>query len=869
MPKHFVKLAIDHGTTNSSIALMDRNGPRVICRDGEDSVMPSAVFYYASGEQRVGRSARLAMMTCNAEEGTGHTGYKPYLGQKMKYEFPAAGKTLTDIDLGAIVIRQLLLAYREKTQLPMPKACLITIPAKFDQAAADATRQAAKQAGLIFTPTLDEPIAAALAYGFTSHDDRANLLIFDIGGGTTDVSLVSIRDQQMRVPADGHCGDRDLGGIHFDHKLLDHFLPDLKRQYALDDFQQNSRKYGNAWGRLTLALEEAKIDLSTNAEAIVSIQELCKDDRGKTVDVNLSLSRDVYEQLIVTDVRKAVHLCRTLLDNNRMTPQDIDKVILVGGPSKTPLIRHMLSEAFGKEPDQSIDPMTAVVQGAVIYAATVEIPSELDEPPDGDSAPGQVRVTMQYEGSSKLSTCYVCGKVEGSIGDNEDLVIELRRNDSQWSSGALPVQPDGTFGMQVLLIESTKPTRSDFTTTVRDARGNVLAEVEEPQIWHPYPDPDFKPPLPYSLRIAEVSARAKVLLPRGKPLPARGEGVFTTTKPLDKGTAAEIRIPVMQGVTHLFGNEDPGVSCSAHIGTVVIQGSDDRLTRDLPEGSTIELTIHVSESREIHVVAYVPLLETDFEAAFHFEGLCVSEENLDKRIYSLQRMLRQLERLHQDTPLPEVQEKLAVLSELNVVPEIERERERAKVGERGALELAYRRVLELEGAMKVIEKLQQSTRYVSRLKRLESLATGTYGEILAGMKDEYRKHLQDARDGDLDWLDEAAIELEEKIRQPVYDVYVDVRCFPPQFRGTQDAIDTYREAETLVGEIAEIRGRGEWESKSQVDRAAHLHQQLTTLWPELAAWKQERGGSVWNDLYGLFRYVPSDVREAAGGVKLG
>jgi len=179
MPKNFVRLAIDHGTTNSSIAVMGRDGPQVVRHEGED-VMPSAVFYYAEGKERVGQTARNAIMTCRPDEGTGYTGYKTKLGQNITYDFPAAGKTLADIDLAKIVIRQLLFAYREGTGSPMPQACVMTIPAKFDQAASEATREAAKQAGLIFTPTLDEPIAAALAYGFTAEDDRANLLIYKL-----------------------------------------------------------------------------------------------------------------------------------------------------------------------------------------------------------------------------------------------------------------------------------------------------------------------------------------------------------------------------------------------------------------------------------------------------------------------------------------------------------------------------------------------------------------------------------------------------------------------------------------------------------------------------------------------------------------
>jgi molecular chaperone DnaK len=384
---------------------------------------------YNQGRELVGWPAYRAMMENHPEEGVGYTGYKLRIGQNDVYRFMSGKKTLTAPELGARVIRELLRAYQEdRGQDPadLPKACVITVPAIFDQSATDGTREAARLAGLRHYPLLQEPIAASLAYGFTASDDRGQWIVFDIGAGTLDISLVIVRKGQMIVPEEGHAGDDRLGGRKFDSELLDFVISELGKTYALDGFASNP-KFEQARNRLLLAVERAKIELSKREQAVVELDEPpCKDLRGKPVEVMVPVTRQQYEKLITPDIEKAVQVCQTLIARNRLKSTDISRIILVGGPSRTPYLQRTLTGRFQIPLECSIDPMTAVAQGAAIYSATAEVPEDVAPQilvPVPSS--GETSVQMEYQAYSKVPTYEVAGRISGPAVAQGDLTVRF------------------------------------------------------------------------------------------------------------------------------------------------------------------------------------------------------------------------------------------------------------------------------------------------------------------------------------------------------------------------------------------------------------------------------------------------------------
>ncbi|HEX4961291.1 MAG TPA: Hsp70 family protein [Thermoanaerobaculia bacterium] len=831
MSKRFISIGIDHGTTNSCIAVMDGDRPRVVRSFTGEDVMPSAVYIDKRGRRFIGQAALNAMRTrMRPEDGDGFSRYKLSIGQDRRYEFKASQQVMTAPELGAVVIGELLRCYREEMG-EQPKAAVITVPAKFEHSACDGTRTAARLAGLVEYPQIQEPIAAALAYGFTSKDERAHWMVFDLGGGTLDVSLVRVRGGQLTIPEEGHGGDPHLGGSKFDRELLAWVVGELQKRYALSSFTEQNPTYTNSWSSLHLACEEAKIQLSDKKEAIIEVVGvLCKDEQGKPVKVEVPIERAQYEKMIEADVERAVHSCQVLLEKNHLTPKDVDRLILVGGPTKTPYVRQALAERLGIELDASIDPMTAVAIGAALHAATVEIGDQAAERvvvPVSD--PNGVALKLQYESKSDIPTHCVIGHVEGPAVAQGGLTFEIRRSDGLWSSMPQPIDEAGDFSFDVLLIDEGKPKQSSFTTVIKDRSGRVLASLDEPQIWYPFPG--AAPRLANSLLIALKDNATDKLLPHGAELPVRKSGHYETTKLIRKGSREDIlRIPVLEGINDLLGEENSQADCNFHIGTLKILGSDERVTHDLPEGAELEVELYQDESRKISVRAYVPLLDADFEATLSSEPLAWDLKAVQWRFEDLKEELDRAEKLEVLRPNLEVAKALEVIDRLQVVAGLEKELERAQQGEPEARHRAFRRILELAGAIHRIRGWQQKARIE---KRLEDL-TGVAGPSETKDLESIRKQFQDAG-GDskkLGEVEQALDDMDRHLRRkPYFDLLIDLWALGG-LRVSPYQHELFNRADALIKKI-DAKGGKEVLTEADIAELIALHEKLVQAHSDL------------------------------------
>ena len=517
MNRNTIDFGIDLGTTNSEVAVIEGNDVHVFKNNENTENTASAVYIDRRGRLFVGRKAK-----DRAEEDPDNVRieFKRDMGLAQNYEFAASGRRLTPEECSAEVLKSLRADVQQRTGEEV-RTAVITVPAMFELPACDATRRAAQMAGIEHAPLLQEPVAAAIAYGFNTDADNVFWMVYDLGGGTFDASLVSVRDGRISV-AD-HDGENHLGGKDLDWLLLeDLVLPKLREQYGLHDLQRGNSRYRTALAKLKAAAEKTKIELSRRPSAVLEVLELCDDARGHPVDVDIEITQAEYTRAITPAIERSLIICRRVIEHNHLNADAIEKLILVGGPTLTPVLRDILYQGLGIKLDTSIDPITAVAHGAAIFAGAQPMPKS--QTASRPVLPDTFTIQLTYEPITPDSEPFIGGAIEGI--DLPDCRIEMIRADGGWRSGSIPVKGNGSFEAELHLQERRPNT---FQIDLRDLQGTKLnTEPEAFNITHGLGIDN--PPLPRSLGVALANNKVQVYLAKNIQLPARGRAVHRTAR---------------------------------------------------------------------------------------------------------------------------------------------------------------------------------------------------------------------------------------------------------------------------------------------------------------------------------------------------
>ena len=348
-------VGIDLGTTNSEVAVLE-NGKVVVIPDAGREMLPSVVGIAEDGSVLVGEVARNQSVLY--PERTVKS-IKRKMGSDERVEL--AGNAFTPQEISAIILKRLKGVAETYLKRSVDKA-VITVPAYFNDAQRQATREAGEIAGLQVVRMINEPTAAALSYE-SSHHGQKNILVYDLGGGTFDVSVVKMQDEVVEVIA-SH-GNNHLGGDDFDHKIIDHLTAHLKEHNGVD--ANTSRQ---AMARIGRAAEAAKIALSNQPYVTIEEEYLLEKD-GAPVNLSLELSRFDYEAMIEPYISETLDAVHTALKGASMTVADIDEVLLVGGATRTPLVGERLEQELGQAPRGDVHPDLCVAMGAAIQAGMI------------------------------------------------------------------------------------------------------------------------------------------------------------------------------------------------------------------------------------------------------------------------------------------------------------------------------------------------------------------------------------------------------------------------------------------------------------------------------------------------------------------
>ncbi|HTC09959.1 MAG TPA: Hsp70 family protein [Acetobacteraceae bacterium] len=349
-------VGIDLGTTNSELALYRHGRSEILADEQGRKILPSVVGLTETGEILVGEEARNQLLLYPDRT---VRSIKRRMGHAETVRM--AGKEYTPQEISAIILKRLKEIAEARLGHAVRKA-VITVPAYFSDTQRQATREAGEIAGLEVMRIINEPTAAALVYEAGQHEGK-RILVYDLGGGTFDVSVVRIEEGVVEVIS-SH-GNNHLGGDDFDQKIVAHILEHLKLGQAVDVSDQP-----RAMARILRAAEAAKRHLSDHPFARIE-EEYLTEVEGKPVHLSMELARDEYEVMIAPYVQETLQAVHTALQSAELTASQVEKILLVGGATRTPMIRRRLAEVFGHEPRGEVDADLCVALGAAIQGAAI------------------------------------------------------------------------------------------------------------------------------------------------------------------------------------------------------------------------------------------------------------------------------------------------------------------------------------------------------------------------------------------------------------------------------------------------------------------------------------------------------------------
>ncbi|WP_440887831.1 Hsp70 family protein [Vibrio sp. WZ-1] len=616
MKRSNIDYGIDLGTTNSALARIDGGNLTIIkSLDDQRDTTPSAVAFSKKGAVQVGAPAfqvfRQECLKSMKREMSfnSYTEFKRTMGTDEAHESSHRNESFSSEQLSAEVLKYLK-SYVSDENID---AAVITIPAAYTMNQIDAVRRAASLAGFKYIETLQEPIAAAMAYGVEGKGKDGFWLVFDFGGGTFDAALVKVEDGIVKVIDSS--GDNHLGGKDLDYAIVDNLIiPHIRENYEVEQLLADPITANSLRSGLKYFAEQLKNQLSFNEEYefYVDAGDIREDDDGEEIDIDLTVTQKDLRPILSPVVQRAIDLSVDLLKRNNLSGEQLASLVLVGGPTLSPILRDMVREQICP-PDTSVDPMTVVARGAAIYASTVSLPDAIV---DAKRDRTKIQLGIDYEASSVELTEFVTLKVladktEGVIP--EKLYVQLSRNDGAWKSDKTEIDRRG----EVCDVELEEGKTNTFNIDLFDCVGNRIdCEPTSFAIIQGSVLGSMPLPLHFGLEILDIVSGDLVFsslkgLEKNSTLPATGvcKRELKTQKDIRPGILSDfIKIPLYQGEHYAEGTRS---IYNEHVYDVVISGVD--LPKLLPAGSNVELMVSIDRSQNIKVEAYFAYLDYTYE----------------------------------------------------------------------------------------------------------------------------------------------------------------------------------------------------------------------------------------------------------------
>ncbi len=599
MKSNVIEIGIDLGTTNSSVSVIQQNEALILKNAlGEEST-PSVIYADRNGNIIVGSKAKRIINNSKEHQQNSKAEIKRLMGTSETIIFPNLNKKMLPEEISAEILKTLKGDVQRKHPHISLDAVVITVPAYFSTVQSEATKRAGTLAGFKQIVLLQEPIAAAIAYGFLNQKNE-NWLVYDLGGGTFDVALVAFRDGSLTVLA--HAGDNFLGGKDIDSAIIQNLiLPALSAEGIVLDPATNP----SVFSYLKELAESAKIELTVSDKTTIEIDTQIDHTQ---IQHSIEITRNDLLGSCRHLFAKTVDLCRKTISDAKVNASSIQKIVLVGGPTQMPILREFLHDSLHIRVEGCLDPLTVVAKGAAMFG-------------NQTAANEQSRNTNPLNVSCSLEVNYnpvtsedeqtITGRVLVCTGTSQPHSIQFACSDDLFTSGEILIK-NGKF----ILTLPTGKKGTQYWVYVKDSNSQLISS--SPDSIHINRGVTIMgAPLPYSIGVSVISLSCnkgyadatetiEPFFSKNSILPLKKQKRFHTVMDLKAGSSENcLPICVYEGES-LIPNRNTLVCHLAIIGQSI--------TKDLKKGSAVDITIQINQSRELTVTANLPEFDINLNA---------------------------------------------------------------------------------------------------------------------------------------------------------------------------------------------------------------------------------------------------------------
>jgi len=587
----FINIGIDLGTTNSCIAEWTGEEVEVYMNNEQSYSTPSIVYINPNGRKMVGTRAKRSMLS---DPENVQKEFKRKMGNDIELLFPGSNIKMSPEELSAEILKSLVNDANRRRNSEQLKSAVITVPASFNTSQCKATEEAGKLAGINNIYLLQEPIAVSMAYGVKPGNKNKNFLVYDLGGGTLDIALISTQNNKLSVI--DHIGDNFTGGKDIDNKIVEEILfPYLNKHYKMPPL--DTKKMNEKYNILLNIAERLKVELSNSKKTDVDFFDLGNDLNGELFDETLEITREQIEQLLNDVVNLSLEKLTAILNKNNISSEKVDKILMVGGSTQIPYLKNQISENLNIKMDSSLNPVTVVAKGASIYASMIKVNSNESAFETLESSPA---VDLEYNNMTSNKKEMVLGKFDKRWRDK---ISEVNIIDQSgiWESGWISLEDDYYFEVEVLLQENIT---NEFQIKARNKTGvNIDITNNIFSIRHNDNTLEFdNEPLPHSIFVEVLldddQTKLIELFSKNTPLPIEITKKFKAAKnlhPTDINN--QINIKLWEGEEYNY------TAANILLGNMKIMPKD--LVSPIREDDEIELRANIDRSRRITVVANI------------------------------------------------------------------------------------------------------------------------------------------------------------------------------------------------------------------------------------------------------------------------